>query len=33
MDDLKEAGIKYHYFQVRTEGDALYNSNFEPWSY
>ena len=33
MDDLKEAGINTIIFQVRTEGDALYNSNFEPWSY
>jgi len=33
MDALKEAGINTIIFQVRTEGDALYNSNFEPWSY
>jgi uncharacterized lipoprotein YddW (UPF0748 family) len=30
--DLDEAGINVVYFQVRTEGDALYDSDIEPWS-
>jgi len=30
---LKEAGINTVYFQVRTECDALYKSEIEPWSY
>lgn len=33
FDKLKEANINAIFFQVRTEGDALYQSNFEPWSY
>lgn len=33
FDKLKEANINAVFFQVRTECDALYNSNFEPWSY
>lgn len=32
LDDLKEAGINTLYFQIRTEGDALYDSDIEPWS-
>lgn len=32
FDKLKEHGINVIYFQVRTEGDALYNSDIEPWS-
>jgi uncharacterized lipoprotein YddW (UPF0748 family) len=33
FDKLKEANINSVFFQVRTECDALYKSNFEPWSY
>ncbi|MCC5925147.1 MAG: family 10 glycosylhydrolase [Bacteroidetes bacterium] len=33
LDGLKKAGINTIFFQVRTEGDALYNSSYEPWSY
>ncbi len=33
LDKLKSAGINAVYFQVRTECDALYKSNIEPWSY
>lgn len=32
LDDLKDAGLNAVLFQVRTECDALYNSNYEPWS-
>ena len=32
LDALKRAGINAIFFQVRPEGDALYKSNFEPWS-
>lgn len=32
LDDLKAAGINSVFFQVRTQCDALYNSNYEPWS-
>ena len=32
LDKLKEAGINAVYFQIRTEGDALYDSPIEPWS-
>jgi uncharacterized lipoprotein YddW (UPF0748 family) len=32
LDRLKEAGINVVYFQIRTEGDALYDSPTEPWS-
>lgn len=32
LEKLKEHGINVVYFQVRTEGDALYNSEIEPWS-
>jgi uncharacterized lipoprotein YddW (UPF0748 family) len=30
---LADAGINAVFFQVRTECDALYKSNYEPWSY
>ncbi len=33
LNKLKSTGINAVYFQVRTECDALYSSNFEPWSY
>lgn len=33
LDKLKEAGINAVFFQVRTECDALYESEYEPWSY
>jgi len=32
LNKLKEAGINVVYFQIRTEGDALYDSPIEPWS-
>lgn len=32
LNNLKEAGFNVVYFQVRSEGDALYNSPYEPWS-
>lgn len=32
LDDMKAAGINTLYFQIRTEGDALYDSDIEPWS-
>jgi uncharacterized lipoprotein YddW (UPF0748 family) len=32
LDKLKDAGINIVYFQIRTEGDALYDSPIEPWS-
>ncbi len=32
IQSLKEAGINTIYFQVRTSGDALYDSPYEPWS-
>lgn len=32
LDELKAAGINLVFFQVRTEGDALYDSEIEPWS-
>ncbi len=32
LDDMKEAGINALFFQIRTEGDALYDSDIEPWS-
>lgn len=32
LDVLQGAGINAIMFQVRAEGDALYNSAFEPWS-
>ncbi len=33
LDRLKAAGINAVIFQVRTEADALYASDIEPWSY
>jgi uncharacterized lipoprotein YddW (UPF0748 family) len=33
LDRLKAAGINAAFFQVRTEADALYESDIEPWSY
>lgn len=33
LDRLKESGINTIYFQVRTTGDALYNSSIVPWSH
>jgi len=33
LDSLNAAGINAVFFQIRTECDALYKSNFEPWSY
>ncbi len=33
LDKLKASGINTIFFQVRTECDALYKSNYEPWSY
>ena len=32
LDVLQKAGINAIMFQVRAEGDALYNSPYEPWS-
>ncbi len=32
LNRLKDAGINVLYFQIRTEGDALYDSSIEPWS-
>lgn len=32
LDVLQKAGINAILFQVRAEGDALYNSPYEPWS-
>ena len=33
MNNLAAAGVNAVMFQVRAEGDALYDSPFEPWSY
>ncbi len=33
LDGLKAAGINAVIFQVRSECDAMYSSNIEPWSY
>ena len=33
LDGLEEAGVNAVIFQVRPEGDALYASEIEPWSY
>lgn len=33
LEQLRSAGINAVLFQVRTECDALYNSQIEPWSY
>lgn len=32
LDELKRSGINVILFQVRAEGDALYQSQLEPWS-
>ena len=32
LKTLKENGVNAVFFQVRTNGDALYDSNIEPWS-
>jgi len=32
FEALRDAGINAIFFQIRTECDALYNSNYEPWS-
>ena len=32
LDALQKAGINAIIFQVRAEADALYKSNYEPWS-
>lgn len=32
LDELQKANINVILFQVRAEGDALYQSRFEPWS-
>ncbi len=33
LDYLKDAGINAVFFQVRSFGDAMYESNYEPWSH
>lgn len=33
LDELKISGINAIFFQIRTECDAFYQSDFEPWSY
>jgi len=33
FDSLQESGFNAVYLQVRTEGDALYDSDYAPWSY
>lgn len=33
MDVLKSSGVNAIFFQVRSEGDAIYESDFEPWSH
>ncbi len=33
LDDLHEAGINAVFFQVRSEADAVYQSDIEPWSH
>ncbi|MBU1095236.1 MAG: family 10 glycosylhydrolase [Bacteroidetes bacterium] len=33
FDSLQSAGINAVFFQIRTECDALYKSQYEPWSY
>ena len=33
LDELKFSGINAVFFQIRPECDALYESNYEPWSY
>ncbi|MBN1302436.1 MAG: family 10 glycosylhydrolase [Melioribacteraceae bacterium] len=33
FDELKDVNTNAVVFQIRTECDALYNSNYDPWSY
>lgn len=33
LNELKASGVNAVIFQIRTECDALYQSNFDPWSY
>lgn len=33
FDDLKKAGVNAVFFQLRSESDAFYPSELEPWSY
>ncbi len=33
LDSLEQAGMNALFFQIRTECDALYDSQIEPWSY
>ena len=33
LDGLKKTGINAVIFQIRSESDAMYQSNLEPWSY
>ncbi len=33
LDDLQNAGINAVFFQVRSFGDAMYESSYEPWSH
>lgn len=33
LDSLADAGMNAIFFQIRTECDAFYKSNFEPWSH
>ena len=33
LDELKAHGVNAVFFQIRTEADALYDSDLEPWSY
>lgn len=33
LDALKAAGLNAVFFQIRPEGDAFYDSPYEPWSY
>ena len=33
LDGLKKTGINAVIFQIRSESDAMYQSNIEPWSY
>ena len=32
LNELQACGVNTVIFQVRVEGDALYNSHYEPWS-
>ncbi len=33
LDEMKNAGINAVIFQIRSESDAMYDSNYDPWSY